>query len=139
MEDKQFSTLIYEVGFQEAEFINKRLKKYRIKMTHARILKYISENSGCGQKQVGEALNYQPASLANMLKRLEVLGMIRRTVVEGSHPLQKCLYLTDKGQEVIIHVHNAFVKLDGFFEGQLDEHSRAQIAKSLKRLVEANC
>ena len=78
------------------------IHRYRISKSASRvglyfgqpsILRYITEQDGCTQKELAEALHISPASAATSLKRIEKAGLITRTA--DSQDSRKTFKLTD--------------------------------------------
>lgn len=128
-----FAILIYRMGLAEKTFVNNQLKKYRVTVSYARILKYVEGHPGCVQKGVAEELHYQPASLTNMLKRMEYLGMINRRLEKGAFPHAKRIYLLEYGRQIVANVDASFDKLNRLI-GTADSQPVAQLKASLAKL-----
>lgn len=132
-----FAVLIYRMGLAEKVFINNKLKKHKVTISYARILKYVEDHPGCVQKSVAEELHYQPASLTNMLKRMEKLGMISRKLESGAFPHTKRIYLLKYGHQIVASVNDSFDKLNHLI-GTADPHSVDQLKVSLDKLDSFN-
>lgn len=128
-----FAILIYRMGLAEEVFVNNQLKQHKVTISYARILKYVESHPGCVQKSVADELHYQPASLTNMLKRMEKLGMISRKLESGAFPHMKRIYLLEYGHQIVTSVNDSFDKLNRLI-GTVDSHSLAQLKLSLDKL-----
>lgn len=64
------------------------------------ILQYITENSGCTQKDVADACHISPASAAVSLKRIEKAGLITRTP-DTEDSRKNHLHITPVGEEAL--------------------------------------
>ena len=133
--NNHFAILVYRLGLAEKIFVNNQLKSYKITVSYARILKFVEDHPGAEQKAVATGLNYQPASLTNMLKRMEIMGMITRRTQAGTHAKQ--IYLLDYGRQVIANVDASFAKLSRLI-GTTDASSIAQLQNSLAKLTAFN-
>lgn len=103
--------LLYQIGQIEDQFINKHLADIGLRMDHARLLHYVSEVSGTNQVKLAEFLNVQPATLTNMIKKLEKQNYIIRRV-DPKDPHRKQIFLMDGGKKAIIKINEVFTLLN---------------------------
>jgi len=81
------------------------------------VLKVVAANPGIAQARVAEALCIERARLVQMLDRLEMAGLIRRTR-SATDRRSHALYLTDEG-----------VRLLKRLEERIEEHERNVVAR----------
>lgn len=124
--------LIYQVGRAQEQYANQQLSQFGLNMDHAHILLYVSRNPGTIQKDIANFFDFQPASLANMIKSLEKQDyIIRRKNLENKRFKQ--LYLLPDGQKYVDAVNDVFTKLDGFFT-QLSPDAYQYLTQQLEDL-----
>lgn len=124
--------LIYKVGRAQEQYANQQLSQFGLNMDHAHILLYVSKNPGTIQKDIADSFDFQPASLANMIKSLEKQDyIIRRKSLENKRFKQ--LYLLPDGQKYVDAVNNVFSQLDELFT-QLSPDTYQYLAQQLKAL-----
>lgn len=99
MQDQHLANQIYRLGHLERILVDRELVPYNLRMNHARVLHYIDQHPGCLQKDVAEYLNYQPASLTNLINFLEHRSMLERRS-DPHNGRQKNLYLLPQGKEI---------------------------------------
>lgn len=128
--------VVYKLSLEEQIFINNQLKGLGLRLSHASLLKYIQEHPGCAPKEVANQLNYQPASLTNMLKHLVAKGMIKR-VVSPTDPRRRRLSVLEPGVEALQQVDKSFAKLDSLI-GNIDQNSQQQLNNAWLKLKQAN-
>lgn len=97
---KQLGNTIYRLGHLEHQIIDRRLAPYGLKLNHVRVLSYLLSNPGSLQKDVANYMDYQPASLTNLLKLLEKRNMIIKKA-DPKNGRQKNLYLTKQGEKIL--------------------------------------
>ncbi|MDQ7937403.1 MarR family transcriptional regulator [Lactiplantibacillus sp. WILCCON 0030] len=103
--------LIYQVGQLEGKIIQQRLTDIGIRMDHARLLHYVSDVPGTNQVDLAKYLNVQPATLTNMIKKLEQQNLIiRRISPTDSH--MKQIFLLPKGEVAARKINDVFNQLN---------------------------
>ncbi len=75
------------------------------------IIGCILNQPGCTQKEVADALDISPASVASSLKRLDKAGVIYR-VADKSDARRNCLFITDAGKKMMETSRAGFEALD---------------------------
>lgn len=111
MRKRRPANLFYHIGKLENILINQRLSSINLRMSHARVLRYIQKHPGCIQKEVADYLFYQPASFTNVVKMLEKKQMIKRKT-NPNNGLQKQLFLLPAGKDVLKQVNSAFEEVN---------------------------
>ncbi|MFD1419090.1 MarR family winged helix-turn-helix transcriptional regulator [Companilactobacillus keshanensis] len=107
--------LIYQIGQLEGQVIQKQLINIDLRMDHARLLHYVSNEPGTNQINLANYLNIQPASLTNMIKKLEKQDLIvRRVNPSDSH--QKQVFLLPKGEKIAQKINDTFHFLNQLVE-----------------------
>ena len=103
--------LIYQIGQLEDQFIRKHLSSIGIRMDHARLLHYVGEVPGTNQVSLATFLNVQPATLTNMIKKLEKQNLIiRRT--DPTNPHMKQIFLMPDGVSAVEKINQVFNDLN---------------------------
>lgn len=114
MTEKRIATtaeLIYQVGQLEGQIIQRQLADIGIRMDHARLLHYVGETPGTNQVRLAKYLNVQPATLTNMIKKLEKQNLVvRRIDPEDSH--QRQVFLLPQGEETAGKITKTFHQLN---------------------------
>lgn len=101
----------YQIGRLEVVYINKHLAQHQLRMEHVQLLHYVALHPGCSQKEAAKYLQYQPASLTHLLKKLETRDMIKREV-DPQNRLQKKIFLQQAGQKVLTDIDSRFTALN---------------------------
>lgn len=63
-----------------------------------KVLTFLSEHDGCMQKDIAEALDIEPATISQILSKMEQDGLIRRTNY-AERRRADCVSITEKGRE----------------------------------------
>ena len=134
MIEKQLANKIYRLGHIERVLIDRELAPVGLRMNHARVLHYIDQHPGCHQKEVADYLDYQPASLTNLINFLEKRAMLVRKT-DPQNGRQKQLFLCQKGKEVTAKTDKIFNNLNELI-GDLDPQLEHTLDKKIKYLEE---
>lgn len=118
MTDQQLANKIYRLGHIERVLVDKELAPLNLRMNHARVLHYIDRHPGCLQKDVAGYLDYQAASLTNLINFLAKRQMLVRKV-DPQNGRQRQLFLLEKGKQAVEKSDTVFVKLNKLV-GDLD-------------------
>lgn len=114
--------LIYQVGQLESKIIQRRLADIGLRMDHARLLHYVSDRPGTNQVTLAEYLNIQPATLTNMIKKLEKQSFIIRRV-DPDNPHMKQIFLLPEGEVAAYKINDVFEQLNHIVESVHLENS----------------
>lgn len=124
--------LIYQVGQLEGQIIQRQLADIGLRMDHARLLHYVSEVPGTNQVGLANYLNVQPATLTNMVKKLEKQDLVvRRVDPEDSH--QRQVFLLPKGEAAAKQITKTFHELNDIV-GSVDLGEQGSLQILSKRL-----
>lgn len=105
--EKDLARKFYQIGRLEVVYINNHLASHQLRMEHVQLLHYVALHPGCRQKDAAKYLQYQPASLTNLLKKLEIEGMIKREIdPENRH--QKKIFLCKDGEKILTDIDHRF-------------------------------
>lgn len=132
MTKHQLANKIYRLGHIERVLIDKELAPVGLRMNHARVLHYIDQHPGCLQKDVANYLDYQAASLTNLINFLEKRAMLVRKADPQNHR-QKQLFLLAKGRAVTKKTDHVFAELNDLV-GDIDPQLEQVLDKKIKYL-----
>lgn len=130
--DHSLANKIYRLGQLIHTLMNQELAPFDLRFNHARVLHYISEHPGCTQKEIGEYLVYQPASLTNLIKLLEKKQMIERRRNPNNNR-EKNLYLLDKGKRIVQKSDVSFEHLNALI-GEINPETEKQLQDKIDYL-----
>lgn len=132
--EKDLARKFYQIGRLEVVYINNHLATQQLRMEHVQLLHYVALHPGCRQKDAAKYLQYQPASLTNLLKKLEIEGMIKREIdPENRH--QKKIFLQKKGEKVLAAIDNHFNTLNDLIK-KVDLSQPNALQKLINRLLQ---
>ncbi len=101
------------------------LKDTELSLGQPKILDYLKDHDGAGQKEIASACHIEPASLTSVLNRMEKQKLIERKNLNGN---RRSLYvfLTQKGQNLSHIVSDSFEILESeIFENIPDDQKSA--------------
>lgn len=86
-----------------------RLKDTGLTIGQPKILDYLKDHGGAGQKDIARGCHIEPGTLTTLLNRMEEAGLVERRMLNGN---RRSLYvfLTEKGQEQVKLVTEAILR-----------------------------
>ena len=84
-----------------------RLKDTGLTIGQPKVLDYLKDHDGAGQKEIARGCHIKPGTLTTILNRMEDAGLVERRMLNGN---RRSLYvfLTEKGKEQLKLVTEAF-------------------------------
>ena len=84
-----------------------RLKDTGLTIGQPKVLDYLKDHDGAGQKEIARGCHIEPGTLTTILNRMEDAGLVERRMLNGN---RRSLYvfLTAKGKEQLKLVTEAF-------------------------------
>ncbi|BBF42808.1 transcriptional regulator, MarR family [Lachnospiraceae bacterium KM106-2] len=112
-----------------------RLVETKLTTGQPKVLDYLSEHDGSVQKDIATACQIEPATVTNLLYRMEEAGLIERKSKQGNRR-SLYVYMTERGRAEQQKVTEAFRQLDeGVFEG-FDEDEKKQFITMFERVYD---
>lgn len=97
------------------------------------VLLHLWHQDGMAQQEIARAKHVSPASVTNMLKRMERDGWIERRRDPQDDRVMR-VYLTEKAQAVREEVHASFHQIDDEIAGTLSEDERTELRRLLLKV-----
>ena len=115
-------------------FLN-ALKKASLTAGQPKVLDYLKDHDGAGQKEIAAACHIEPATLTSVLNRMEEKGMIERRMRNGN---RRSLYvfLTEKGKELSDVVEREFDRAEEQALAGFSPEEREECRRMLRRICE---
>lgn len=88
-----------------------RLKDTGLTIGQPKILDYLKDHDGAGQKDIAHGCHIEPGTLTTLLNRMEDIGLVERRTLNGN---RRSLYvfLTEKGKQQVALVTEAFSAIE---------------------------
>lgn len=88
-----------------------RLKDTGLTIGQPKILDYLKDHDGAGQKDIARGCHIEPGTLTTLLNRMEDIGLVERRTLNGN---RRSLYvfLTEKGKQQVALVTEAFSAME---------------------------
>ena len=98
--------IMAEHSIFQKELLN-RLKNTGLTIGQPKVLDYLKDHDGAGQKDIARGCHIEPGTLTTILNRMEDAGLVERRMLNGN---RRSLYvfLTGKGKEQLKLVTEAF-------------------------------
>ncbi|MCH3904297.1 MAG: MarR family transcriptional regulator [Lactobacillus sp.] len=124
---------IYVVAQMENDYLLHALKNLNLSYDTAAIIKYVNDHPGTRQKEIAEYINKQPASVTNMIKRLEKrLLLIRR--VDPDNSREKQVFLLKDGLDMVTKIKQAEQDLDDLIDPYVQADGSVKIREFYQTL-----
>ncbi|MEH6721634.1 MAG: MarR family winged helix-turn-helix transcriptional regulator [Aurantimonas endophytica] len=127
--------LLVDVGRQFRQAFEKAILKAGLELTpgEVRALVYVARFEGTRQTSLSERMGIEPMTMSTYLDRLEIRGLICRTV-DPSDRRAKVVRLTAAADTVLTGVRPVAMQLYEHAVGGLNEDERAMVATLLQRI-----
>ena len=111
------------------------LKKASLTAGQPKVLDYLKDHDGAGQKEIAAACHIEPATLTSVLNRMEEKGMIERRMRNGN---RRSLYvfLTEKGKALSDVVEREFDRAEEQALAGFSPEEREECRRMLRRICE---
>lgn len=98
--------IMAEHSIFQKELLN-RLKNTGLTIGQPKVLDYLKDHDGAGQKDIARGCHIEPGTLTTILNHMEDAGLVERRMLNGN---RRSLYvfLTEKGKEQLKLVTEAF-------------------------------
>ena len=112
-----------------------RLKDTGLTIGQPKILDYLKDNDGAGQKDIARGCHIEPGTLTTLLNRMEGAGLVERRMLNGN---RRSLYvfLTEKGKERLKLVSTAFSDMEEEAFRGISEAERETFMALMLRIYE---
>ena len=102
--------IMAEHSIFQKELLN-RLKDTGLTIGQPKVLDYLKDHDGAGQKDIARGCHIEPCTLTTILNRMEDAGLVERRMLNGN---RRSLYvfLTGKGKEQLKLVTEAFSEME---------------------------
>lgn len=126
--------IMAEHSIFQKELLN-RLKDTCLTIGQPKVLDYLKDHDGAGQKDIARGCHIEPGTLTTILNRMEDAGLVERRMLNGN---RRSLYvfLTEKGKEQLKLVAEAFSAMEEKAFQDISETERATFMRLMHRIYE---
>lgn len=110
-----------------------RMKENGLTLGQPRILDYLKDHDGAGQKEIAAGCHVEPASLTAILHGMEEKGLIRRSRKDGNRR-SSYVFLTDKGRQMQREVDHAFQEIEIQAFSHISEENLRQFLETFEKI-----
>ena len=102
--------IMAEHSMFQKELLN-RLKDSGLTIGQPKVLDYLKDHDGAGQKDIARGCHIEPGTLTTLLNRMEDSGLVERRMLKGN---RRSLYvfLTEKGKKQLALVTETFSEME---------------------------
>ena len=126
--------IMAEHSIFQKELLN-RLKDTGLTIGQPKVLDYLKDHDGAGQKEIARGCHIEPGTLTTILNRMEDAGLVERRMLNGN---RRSLYvfLTEKGKGQLKLVTEAFSAMEEKAFQDISETERATFMRLMHRIYE---
>lgn len=126
--------IMAEHSIFQKELLN-RLKDTGLTIGQPKVLDYLKDHDGAGQKDIARGCHIEPGTLTTILNRMEDAGLVERRMLNGN---RRSLYvfLTEKGKGQLKLVTEAFSAMEEKAFQNISETERATFMRLMHRIYE---
>ena len=126
--------IMAEHSIFQKELLN-RLKDTGLTIGQPKVLDYLKDHDGAGQKDSARGCHIEPGTLTTILNRMEDAGLVERRMLNGN---RRSLYvfLTEKGKGQLKLVTEAFSAMEEKAFQDISETERATFMRLMHRIYE---
>ena len=112
-----------------------RLKGSGLTIGQPKVLDYLKDHDGAGQKDIARGCHIEPGTLTTLLNRMEDTGLVERRMLNGN---RRSLYvfLTDKGKNQLALVTETFSEMEEKAFRGISESEREAFMNVFLRIYE---
>jgi DNA-binding MarR family transcriptional regulator len=131
--EDMLSYLLRAISMKYRHYAYNVLGKDRQGVTQDLAIYHIAQQKGLNQKDLVSKLNITPASVSSIVSLMESQGLLVR--VQNDKDGRKFnLSLTQKGQNLVPHITDAWTKIQEEITGGFTENEKATFYRLLKQL-----
>ena len=126
--------IMSEHSMFQKELLN-RLKDSGLTIGQPKVLDYLKDHDGAGQKDIARGCHIEPGTLTTLLNRMEDTGLVERRMLNGN---RRSLYvfLTDKGKNQLALVTETFSEMEEKAFRGISESEREAFMNVFLRIYE---
>lgn len=126
--------IMAEHSIFQKELLN-RLKDTGLTIGQPKVLDYLKDHDGAGQKDIARGCHIEPGTLTTILNRMEDAGLVERRMLNGN---RRSLYvfLTEKGKGQLKLITEAFSAMEEKAFQDISETERATFMRLMHRIYE---
>jgi DNA-binding MarR family transcriptional regulator len=132
--DESLGFLVNQLAKRLAASFNERLAEYGLTTTQWGVLACLGSEDGLSQRELSRRSGIDPATLTEMLKRMEARGLVRRARDPGNNRLQR-VYLTERDTTLRDTLAADATAVNRLATAGFSEAERAQLLGLLRRAL----
>jgi DNA-binding MarR family transcriptional regulator len=133
-DEQSLGRMIYFLAQEIKNLAERVLAPYDLTLEQFLTLKALSRTSGMTQRQLGQAINKNPANMTRILDRLEAKSLISRHP-DSTDRRAYSIYLTDRGLVLRDQVIGVFEKFSTGVHAGLSQEMKRSTRKVLERMA----
>lgn len=138
LSEKLLQQIYYSTNLidREQHRLQARPNEISISRSQGHLLRELSENDGLTQKELSAQLQIRPASLGELVKKLEQNGYVQRCVNENDKRISN-VYMTEEGRKIVSEVEQARKMMVDSIFSSLSEEEQSQLSGLIGKLIDS--
>ena len=112
-----------------------KLKNSGLTLGQPKILDYLKDHDGAGQKEIAAGCHVDPASVTAILNVMEDKGLIQRRHLNGNRRSSH-VFLTEKGMQMQQKVEQSFQQIEETAFAGIPEHTRQEFLQTFQHIYQ---
>lgn len=132
--DAPLETLFFRVGKSHRKIASRLLEQHGIHRGQTPLIFALSQRDGRTNSELAELLEVTPATITNMVKRMEKAGFVQRQK-DPTDERVKRIWLTEEGQGKVEGLHNVMNDLQGISFGNFTAEEKEQFRYLMEKIL----
>lgn len=111
------------------------LKNSGLTLGQPKVLDYLKDHNGAGQKEIAAGCHVDPASITAILNGMEDKGLIQRRHLNGNRRSSH-VFLTEKGMQMQQKVEQSFQQIEETAFAGIPEHTRQEFLQTFQHIYQ---
>ena len=132
--DAPLESLFFRVGKTHRKLAGRLLDEHCFHRGQTPMIFALSHQDGRTNSELAELLEVTPATITNMVKRMEKAGFVQRKGDPADERVKRA-WLTKQGEAKVNDLQNVVSRLETISFGNLSEQEQAQFAELMEKIL----
>ena len=132
--DAPLESLFFRVGKTHRKLAGRLLDEHCFHRGQTPMIFALSHQDGRTNSELAELLEVTPATITNMVKRMEKAGFVQRKGDPADERVKR-VWLTKQGEAKVNDLQNVVSRLETISFGNLSEQEQAQFAELMEKIL----
>ena len=132
--DAPLETLFFRVGKSHRKVAGRLLEQHCFHRGQTPLIFALSHEDGRTNSELAEILEVTPATITNMVKRMEKAGFVQRKKDSADERVKR-VWLTKQGQGKVQDLHDVMMHLQAISFGNFTEEEKEQFSYLMEKIL----